>query len=167
MSRMIIDGDLLTDALVYDFGDNEHFLDNNTGKVLFLTEEALFTDDGELDPEEVDLESEQYTWIDPRPSNESWKVMADFTENHTDGEVFEDLARALRGGKPFRSFKDALLRYPDVRENWFAYEEAEMIEYARKWLAAEGIDADIEYRGKIIKGLPPIPYEPTGDDEEE
>lgn len=161
MARLKIDGDMLISAFDNNSGDAEFYLDSETGEVLFMFDGYLSGEDEPRDPDEVDLDSGRYFWIDGRPSGQSWQVMADFAEAHTEGEVFQDLARALRGRKPFRTFKDALTNYPDVREQWFAYREAEMIEYARRWLLEAGVDADIEHRGKIIKGL-----EPASDEEE-
>lgn len=72
--------------------------------------------------------------------------MVDFVEQMPPSETRDRLARALRHGKPFRRFKDELLNYPDVRENWFAFHQRVMLDHARKWIRSEGLDADLKTR---------------------
>ena len=38
----------------------------------------------------------------------------------------------MRG--PFRCFKDTLLEFPDLQEQWFKYHDGRMLEYAQEWL---------------------------------
>lgn len=70
--------------------------------------------------------------------------MADFIERLPYGEAREKLTRAVRHSHPFRRFKDTLLYYPDLREQWFIFEEFAMLEQARKWLKDEGLEAELK-----------------------
>lgn len=50
------------------------------------------------------------------------------------GDAQATLERALSGKKPFRRFKDELMRFPEIREQWFAYHKGRMTELAHEWL---------------------------------
>jgi len=50
----------------------------------------------------------------------------------------------MRHGHPFRSFKNALLAYPQLRERWFAFHEKSLAQLAREWLDDQGIEADLK-----------------------
>jgi hypothetical protein len=89
-------------------------------------------------------ETERYVEIIPPDSDEKWKVMRDFVTTVKNERLQEKLADALRGGKPFRRFKDVLWDYPDERENWFRYESRRLREYIEDWARAEGIEIDFE-----------------------
>jgi len=53
------------------------------------------------------------------------------------------LTDAINGGKLFRRFKDILTDYPDLRDEWFKFEEAAYREAAQRWLKENGIDATL------------------------
>jgi len=79
-------------------------------------------------------ESERYQVIDPMESHESFTIMEDFVDELPEGEGCRALGRALRLPRPFRCFKDTLVDFPDLRERWFKYHDAKMLEYAQAWL---------------------------------
>ncbi|MCP4418392.1 MAG: hypothetical protein GY805_17370, partial [Chloroflexi bacterium] len=54
----------------------------------------------------------------------------------------EVLEVALNGRGAFRRFKDALLRYPQERERWFAYSTQRWRVRIDDWLKMEGVLAD-------------------------
>lgn len=77
--------------------------------------------------------------------------MEEFTYGHTDGKIQQRLLQSLAKRKPFRQFKDALLQYPEVREQWFAYEAERHREWVIRWLRSLGITPKsnvIEFRRK-------------------
>ena len=146
--KLSIDRDDLLAAL--DSGDPElsWFLDTETGEVLLLTG---FFDGWEDDKEdETDEETElrravrdgdpRYRYIEPISSHESFRFMEDFIDQLPEGEAADELWKALDRHRPFRSFKDALYQFPDVREQWYRYQERRQEEYAREWLESEGIE---------------------------
>ena len=62
--------------------------------------------------------------------------MEDFVDELPEGEGCRALDRALRLPRPFRSFKDTLLDFPDLRERWFKFHHGRMLERAQAWLDA-------------------------------
>ena len=72
--------------------------------------------------------------------------MADFIEQLPDGEARVKLTSTLQHSHPFRRFKDMLLTYPAVREQWFTFHEQALVELARQWLDDAGIEANLKLR---------------------
>jgi hypothetical protein len=160
MAKISIDeGDLL---MAFESGDGmmEWFLDRQTGVVIGLGDDVLLDDDEDDDEEGEDWEREEkalrraiheneggedarYLAIPSLASHEGFEIMDDFARSQDDRRVRGALLDALDRRRPFRSFKDALLNFPDVRERWFAYHEERMREEARAWLRSEGIDAEL------------------------
>jgi catechol 2,3-dioxygenase-like lactoylglutathione lyase family enzyme len=68
-------------------------------------------------------------------------VMADFVEEVPDPRMRERLQTAIAGKGAFGRFKDALCHDAEVREKWFAYEQARKREWAEEWLAELGIES--------------------------
>jgi hypothetical protein len=169
MAKIRIDeGELL---MAFDSGDGtDHwYLDRQTGEVIFLGDDFGFDleDDEDEAEDEEDAEDEddaEAGWEDeeralrraisrdeegrrylPVPSlgsHEGFRIMERFAASQ-DGRVREALFDALDRRRPFRSFKDALMAFPDVRERWFAYHEERLREEALAWLESEGIDAEL------------------------
>lgn len=146
MSRLSIDAEELIMALEHHGDESEWLLDLQTGEVLFHADEGLVGPDDDLE-EQIEQEPERYRVIDPIPSSTGWQTMADFVEQLPTGEARVKLTVALQHDHPFRNFKNALLAYPKLREEWFAFHEKSFIQIARAWLDDEGIDADLKIRG--------------------
>jgi len=90
----------------------------------------------------ADVNDERYLQIPSLGSSDGFRIMERFAALQ-DGRVREALFDALDRRRPFRSFKDALTRFPEVRERWFAYHEERLREEALAWLRVEGIDAEL------------------------
>lgn len=138
MPTIPLDMDFLIMALESDPGFGQWFLDKDTGEIIPVSDYA----DRDAAPtlEELEEKSDRYLSINPLPSGVGWDIMSDFVENLADPAVQKLLARALGGRKPFRSFKDELLVYPAIREQWFKYHEKRMREIAIEWLQDNEID---------------------------
>lgn len=65
-------------------------------------------------------------------------------------DIQATLERALSGRKPFRSFTDELLRFPDIREQWFAYHAERMKEIARDWLEENDMNLTAETSSSLV-----------------
>ena len=110
-------------------------LNINTGEVILVINGEIVDDQDEED-QEVDLEeADNLVPIQKIESHEAFTFMEDFVEELPDGEGARALGRALGHSRPFRSFKDTLSDFPDLRERWFKYHDARMLEYAEEWLA--------------------------------
>jgi hypothetical protein len=144
MSRLSVDAGELIMALEHHGDESGRVLDLQTGEVLFLADEALVGPDDDLE-EQIEREPDRYRAIDPIPSSTGWQIMAEFVEQLPAGEARGILTRALQHRHPFRSFKNALLAYPQLREQWFAFHEKSLAQLAQEWLDDEGIEADLKF----------------------
>ena len=145
MTRISIDAEELIMALDHHGDESEWLLDLQTGELLFVADEGLVGPDEDL-AEQIEREPDRYRAIDPIPSSDGWEIMAEFIEQLPAGEARAHLTRALQHNHPFRSFKNALLDYPKLREEWFAFHEKSFMQLAREWLDDESIDADLKSR---------------------
>lgn len=120
----------------------ENYLDLRTGGIIPVTD---YVPD---DPEYAEFEEHRddgtlYRRIEPVPSRRGWDWMEDFAEDVAEPRAREALLRSIRGSGAFGRFRDTLHAYPDLRDAWFRFEEERLLEYAREWLADEGIDAEL------------------------
>jgi hypothetical protein len=146
MSGIRIDLDQLAVAL--SDHDSEWVLDSQTGNILI----AAWLTDPDVREMEIEaggegfgddpLEGDRFIPIEHIGSNAGFRRMERFALDQDD-RVRERLLQALEQSRPFRRFKDALAAFPEVREAWFAYEDARLKECAREWLAENAIDAEV------------------------
>jgi hypothetical protein len=120
------------EALQDQSGEHSWWLDPRTGEVEPWFEE--FQEADQPDPEERGLVP-----IEPVPSREWYRDMADFVERVPDPGARELLARAIDGRGAFRRFKDALFDLPDLRQAWFAFSNRRAEQRAIWWLQIEGL----------------------------
>jgi len=146
MSRLSIDAGELIAAQEHQGEESEWLLDLQTGELLFHADEVLVGPDDELESRIAEA-PDRFRVIDPLPSSIGWQVMADFVEQLPAGEARVELTVALKRGHPFRNFKNALLGYPKLREEWFAFHEKSFMQLAQEWLDDEGIEADLKTGG--------------------
>jgi len=130
------------DELIMAFENHEptarHFFDRQTGEVMSLFEDIL-----DEDTERLDTEPGRYLRIEPVPSSVGFEVMSDFVETLPRGKLQDELAFALEQRHPFRQFKDVLLNYPSVREDWFRFHEQAFSEIIKEWLEHHGIEVTL------------------------
>ena len=117
----------------------QHFFDRQTGEVLSLLEEDV----DEEDAERLDADPERYLLIEPVSSSVGYEIMSDFVDTLPEGKVPREFARALQQRHPFRRFKDVLLNYPAVREDWFRFHEQAFMKIIQEWLDDHGVDATL------------------------
>jgi len=142
MSRLKIDAEDLIMALEDHSYEVTHFLDLNTGEVLPVFTEMGFDENDEVKAQ-IDADPFRYRRIEPLPSSVGYNVMADFVETLPDSKASRHLTNALQKRHPFRNFKDALLYYPELREEWFRFRDQQLTQLASEWLKAEGIEAEL------------------------
>lgn len=95
---------------------------------------------GQAPDDAVDLD--RFIRIEQISSDEAFRFMEDFTNGLRNSRAVQELTRALRGGKPFRRFKDALSDFPKEREQWFKYDEKRRREYIEEWASDHDIEID-------------------------
>jgi hypothetical protein len=156
--------DKIEEAMQASSENINFWLDKKTGKVIFIGDEdvvgeAFYDDDeeaqaaheimilnGEIENEEnIEIDASRYLEIIPPYSDEKWRWMEEFALAQQDNpKLFNKLAHALQGSKPFRRFKEALFDFPDKRENWFAFENKKLREFIQNWADDEGIELDFD-----------------------
>jgi hypothetical protein len=138
MTRLTIRADELIMAFEYHGSDLQHFFDRQTGEVL-----TGFEDMDEEDKEPLDADPDRYLLIEPVPSWVGYEVMSDFVETLPEGKARRESARALQQKHPFRRFKDVLLNYPTVLEEWFRFHEQAFMKIIQEWLEDHGVEATL------------------------
>jgi len=148
MSNIKIDLENLVIAMDDHSYSLDWYLDKETGDIFPVANES-----GEIDMDEeiidkIEKNPDRYQVVDPIESHESFKIMEGFVDALPESKAREVLWRALSRRKPFRSFNDALLAFEDIRNQWFEYREAAILEKAEEWLGWQEIDAEIVRRPK-------------------
>jgi hypothetical protein len=141
---MLVNADDLITALEASEGEVEWYLDLTNGAVV-----PLFTDLVDDDPDLADAvenQPDRFLLIDPIGSHGAFRIMEAFVEALPDGEPTARLAAALSQRHPFRQFKDALVRWPHIREQWFSFHHARMREIAQDWLTGNEVAAQLTDR---------------------
>jgi hypothetical protein len=150
MAKIRIDWGELEMAMESGDGMMSWYLDRETGIVIGLYDDDDDDDDDDDEEELRELreaidrdEDDRYLRIPSLPSHEGFRIMEDFASAQADPRVRGALLDALDRPRPFRSFKDALAGFPEVREKWFAYHSERVREEALAWLRSEGVDAEL------------------------
>ncbi len=126
-----IDWEALAVAVENQLPSAHSFLDRDSGRVITLRA-----------PADAPPPAEPGDWlaVPQRPSREGYQTMQRFVEQVEDEALRERLAGALVGRGAFRRFKDQLLDAPEVRQQWFAFKDAEVYAFVADWLAQQGIE---------------------------
>ena len=120
--------------------EQDWYLDRETGEMNFY---SSLIDNDEIDMEEIEGNPDRYCWIESVSSDDGYRLMEEFVDGLGEGEASRSWARALRMRKPFRCFKDTLLDFPEVRDQWFAFHNARLEDLAHQLLKDEGIDYEV------------------------
>ncbi len=99
----------------------------------------IHTGDGRIQPGDPDEEEEGWLEIGSVGSHEGYRDMAEFVAGVRHRRAAELLDRAISGRGAFRRFKDTLLEFPELREQWFRFRDARARRRALRWLAEEGL----------------------------
>ncbi len=122
--------------LVLSMKNNDSWFDN----YLDLKDGSIRTgqddkrDKASVSAAELKEDPDRYLFIETFPSNEAYLLMEEFIEGLTDKKAKDNLVKAVTGNKPFRSFKNALQEFPEIRDEWYKFEDMRLKQYAAKWL---------------------------------
>jgi len=130
----------LCEAMEDSSYENNHYLDLETGEVLFLSE-YMDDEDAVKLKDRIEEDFNRYERIPKAESQEGYEDMVDFVATVEDEHLVELLEVAINGKGAFRRFKDVLLNYPEERERWFKFKDERMEERALEWL--EDIDVTL------------------------
>ena len=139
MPELTIRADELIMAFEDQSSEMQHFFDRETGEVLTVFTEEMDAEDAAR----LDADPERYLLIEPVASWVGFEIMGDFVETLPESKARRELARALEQKRPFRRFKDVLLNYPSVEEDWFRFHEQAFIKIIQEWLEDHGVEATL------------------------
>lgn len=127
--------DLIELESAFDDDMAEYFFDPESGRIVsHLKPDPFGYDDIEEDDEDEmsDNESIEKEWlpIDRIFSHERFEWMEEFITTVYPITAQTALRQALAQRKPFRNFKETLMGYPRVREQWFRFDDGKRREYA-------------------------------------
>lgn len=115
------------------------YLNKRTGEVVIV---SPYGDDEEELRERIEEEWEDWIAVERIDSHTAYKIMENFASSRKKGHVRKLLSDALSGPRPFRRFKDVVHGNEDLRQEWFAFEEAAQKEAIDDWLASHGVQAE-------------------------
>lgn len=125
----LVDLGMLVVALEDHSDESSWWFDPATGVVEYCSVEE--------DPE--DFEDKGFLYIQPGESRDGYGDMVDFAHLVSEARAQDLLFRALEGRGAFRRFKDTLLEFPDLREEWFSFHDRRMRRRAVEWLAGRDL----------------------------
>lgn len=93
--------------------------------------------------EKIENNNKDFLKIPLQDSKENFNLMESFIheigEHQGQTKVAKVLSTAINNIKPFQGFKDALLNYPKVREQWFAFEHNIIKEIVLGWVCEHNL----------------------------
>jgi Uncharacterised protein family (UPF0158) len=138
LRRLPIDVSEVTFAMdMASSGTIQHYVDRETGELLFVSEDNL--DECEEEVERIEADPARYVEVPLDDSRAAYRDMEEYTESVADERLQERLWRALGGSRPFRRFKDAIAWDPAVEKEWFRFRDERQTARAVAWLAEEGL----------------------------
>ena len=114
-----------------------YYFDTQSGEVVFLSEGLEDTDKRR---QIVLNNSERFVDIEPMDSRTGFAIMEQFIARLPSTPLREKLQWSLEGPKPFRRFRDTLLKNLPVRDQWHEFHAESMRKIALEWLANLGIE---------------------------
>ncbi len=84
---------------------------------------------------------ERFMRVPTVDSHEGFQDMEDFLNTVQNQATRIRLNQALRGGSPFRRFKDTLASYPVEREKWLEFKNQRTLQRIQDWLSSIGVKA--------------------------
>ncbi len=156
MKRLKVDAEDIALCMEHQRDETDFYLDMETGETVAIPGEvARAAEEDELDEDlpawerdlipqakEISDGSSRYVEIPVRTSHEGYDLMAEFARQVTNRKVQTRLLDALNGRGAFRRFKDTLIQYPEVREQWFKFKADREKEEVREWLESIGIEME-------------------------
>jgi len=92
----------------------------------------MYVDQDEALAHEIDC-SDDYAKLPNQYEIHEYKIMVNFTDTLDNSDRRELLIRALRGKKPFRTFKDTP-NYTGLAKDFYAHRSQALLDIAKAWL---------------------------------
>jgi hypothetical protein len=131
--------DLIELETAFDDDMAEYFFDPESGRIVSHLKPDPFgygdiEEDDEGEMSENERIEKEWLPIDRISSHERFEWMEEFTRTVYSVTAQTALRQALAQRRPFRNFKDTLMEYPGVRQQWFRFEDAKRREYAADFI---------------------------------
>lgn len=120
--------------------ESRHYLDLETGEIIYISEFMDEDRTGELEERIEEGYGECFISIPCESPEEGYRDMMDFIVTVEDEWVREKLIVAVNGRGAFKRFKDALLDYSESRDRWLRFKEDRVLDRVMERLEYEGID---------------------------
>ena len=143
MGKIKIDVNMLASALEDHSETYNWFLDKQTGEIIMCADEFNRDAWNRQDAEKIESQPERFLCIEPLESHESFGVMEEFVAELKDDEPKKVLLNSMNWRRPFQAFKDTLLGYPDLRQQWLEFHNQWMLEKAKEWIQEEQLEAEL------------------------
>ena len=142
MKQIRINIDELLIAMADHSGMIAWFIDLETGELLPSIHDAPYEieDFGQELHKKMIKEQDRYLKVPPVESSEAFRIMEDFIGSISDKEAQQALLAAISRKRPFRNFKRALRRLPDIREMWFEFHKEAMVLAAEVFLKKHNVN---------------------------
>ncbi|MEO8414575.1 MAG: UPF0158 family protein [Ginsengibacter sp.] len=117
------------------------FYHKQTGELIFVPDtdrhSGMDTDAWQDDLDKLDVNFFDYHKIEAMEASDSFRVMADFTEQLTDSKLQDKLVNALNKNRPFREFKFVIDNSGEQRQRWFDFKNERYIEWTEEQLKTQ------------------------------
>ncbi len=114
------------------------FYHKETGELIIVPDTdknfGMDTEEWQEDLDKLEENFMDYQEIYAMESRDSFRVMADFTEQLADERLQSKLIHALNNKKPFSGFKFIIDNEDEQRQNWFAFKNKRYIEWTEEQL---------------------------------
>jgi len=128
---MVLEGDPVHGGGRIDLRTGEVWPQSAFDYAIEIGEETA--DDGD-DPD-------RWLWVRCEGSHAAYRDIGWFISDLGNPQIADRLNNAVSGSGAFRRFKDALSRWPDLRERWHGFSDDRQRGRARSWLADHGYGA--------------------------
>lgn len=116
-----------------------YILNKKTGEIIIVSQYMSDESKRELKDKVTGIKPENCIVIPTMTSREGFKLMEEFVPVVKDEKAKKLLLDVLNKDTPFKKFKEIAYKFPEVRKQWLNYRQEKLTEYAKKWLASEGI----------------------------
>jgi len=135
-----------------DVFDAFHFLDVNSGEVIYMTSDllSLFEKHGDAGKNDIcdwqldcfeyakkistDV-SGRYIKIPTLDSYEAYKIMQNFVYTIEDENLREKLEDAIDGRGVFQRFRNVLEKHSNIKDKWYFFRKEEIKKEVNRWLS--------------------------------
>ena len=135
--KLNIDFEELVDAFEESDVMQHYFIDAKKNELIYINEAV----DEDCKKRLEEMDNDRYLLIPARLPQDNFMIMEMFVyDKIQDSTLAEKFHQVLEGKKPFRNFKDLLLDYPDLREQWFTYHREHLKNETINWLCINNIE---------------------------